>query len=86
MIKRQVTERRFKCPSCGYIAVAYKSSARRTKVNHLKKLYCPFCKDEHNFIQLSKYEQKFGKEEVISSLLLQQNVNDYKKEIAVENN
>lgn len=61
MVKRQVTERRFKCPFCGYIAVAYKSSARRTKVNHLKKLYCPFCKDEHNFIQLSKYEQELKK-------------------------
>ena len=54
-IKHNVTERRFKCPSCNYVYTAYKNSARRTKQGHLKKLYCPFCKDTHNFIQLSKY-------------------------------
>lgn len=55
-MKRNVTERRFKCNECGYIATAFKSSHKRTKVNHLKKMWCPFCKDTHNFVQLSKYE------------------------------
>jgi transcription elongation factor Elf1 len=55
-MKRNVTERRFKCPKCGFITVAYKRSNHRTKQGHQKNLYCPFCKDTHNFTQLSKYE------------------------------
>lgn len=55
-MKRMTTERRFKCPSCNYIATAYKKSSRMTSKEHLKKLYCPFCKDTHNFIQLSKWD------------------------------
>ena len=57
-MKRNVTERRFKCPTCGYIATAYKKSSRRTSTAHLKVMWCPFCKDEHNFSQISKYEQE----------------------------
>lgn len=56
MKKMCVTERRFKCPDCGYIATAYKKSSRETKTGHLKVMYCPFCKDTHNFIQMSRYE------------------------------
>lgn len=56
-MKRNVSERRFKCPKCGFIATAYKKSSRRTPEKHLKNLWCPFCKAEHNFIQLSRYEQ-----------------------------
>lgn len=55
-MKKNNTERRFKCPSCDYIATAYKKSSRRTAENHLKKIYCPFCRDTHNFIQLSRWE------------------------------
>lgn len=56
MKKQSVYERRFKCPTCGYIATAFKKSSRRTAEKHLKNMYCPFCKNEHNFIQLSRYE------------------------------
>lgn len=56
MKKRNVSERRFKCPNCGYIAVAYKNSGKMTAKNHKKNMWCPFCKDEHNFIQISYYE------------------------------
>ena len=55
-MKKNVCERRFKCPTCNYIATAYKKSSRRTAEHHLKKMYCPFCRVTHNFIQLSKYE------------------------------
>lgn len=55
-MKRTVAERRFKCETCGYVATAFKKASRCTKKGHLKKLYCPFCKDEHNFVQISKYE------------------------------
>lgn len=51
-MKRNVTMRVFKCPYCNFKTIAYKSSARRTKKGHLKNLWCPFCKDEHNFIQV----------------------------------
>ena len=53
---KNVTERRFKCPQCGYVATAYKKSSRRTTTSHPKKMWCPFCKIEHNFYQLSKYD------------------------------
>lgn len=56
MKKQGITERRFKCPNCEYVATAFKKSSRRTKVGHLKKMYCPFCKEEHNFTQISRYE------------------------------
>ena len=56
MKKQNITERRFKCPTCGYIATAFKKTSRQTKVNHQKKMWCPFCKVEHNFNQISKYE------------------------------
>lgn len=55
-MRKNITERRFMCPSCGYVATAYKKSSRRTAYAHNKKLWCPFCKDEHNFAQLSKWD------------------------------
>lgn len=55
MKKRSVTPRNFKCDKCGYVTIAFKKSSRRTSVGHLKVMYCPFCKDTHNFIQISNY-------------------------------
>lgn len=55
-MRKNVTERRFKCPKCGYIATAYKKSSRRTAASHPKFMWCPFCKTEHNFVQLGKYD------------------------------
>ena len=56
MKKQNITERRFKCPTCNFVATAYKKSSRRTSKDHLKKMWCPFCKTERNFVQLSKWE------------------------------
>ena len=56
MKKKSVTERRFKCPKCGYVATTFKKSSRRSSEGHLKIMWCPFCKDEHNFIQLNRYD------------------------------
>ena len=55
-MKKTTNERRFKCPTCGYVLTAYKKASRMTSKGHPKKLYCPFCKDTHNFIQLSKWD------------------------------
>lgn len=54
-MRKNTTRRTFKCDKCGYVAIAYKKSSRRTSVGHLKNMYCPFCKDTHNFIQISDY-------------------------------
>ena len=54
-MKKNMTERIFKCPKCNYRQIAYKKSSRLTKVGHLKNLWCPICKDEHNFVQISKW-------------------------------
>lgn len=56
MRKRNMTERRFKCDICGYVATAYKKSNHRTSAKHIKHMYCPFCKTIQGFVQLSKYE------------------------------
>ena len=55
MKKRQVTERIFQCPICKYKAVAFKKSNRKTSVGHCKNMWCPFCKEEHNFIQIPSW-------------------------------
>lgn len=54
--KQSVTERRFKCPTCNFVATAYKKSSRRTSKDHIKTMWCPFCKKEKDFKQLSQYE------------------------------
>ena len=56
MAKKQMTQRKFKCPECGYVLFAFKRASQKTPKGHLKKLWCPRCKDEHNFIQLSEWE------------------------------
>ena len=57
-MRKNVTERYFKCPECGTILTAYKKSSRRTSVNHIKHMYCYKCKEVRPFVQLSKYMQQ----------------------------
>ena len=57
-MRKNVTERYFKCPECGTVLTAYKKSSRRTSVNHIKHMYCYKCKEVRPFIQLSKYMQQ----------------------------
>lgn len=52
---KNVTERRFVCPECKFIYTAYKKSNRKTKTNHLKDLYCIFCKKTIQMPQLPKW-------------------------------
>lgn len=54
-MRKNVTERFFKCSECGTVLTAYKKSSRRTGANHIKHMYCHKCKEVHPFIQLSKY-------------------------------
>lgn len=56
MKKRNMTERRFKCSGCGSIQTAYKSSAIRTASGHIKTMYCIYCKQNKDFIQI-KYNK-----------------------------
>ena len=49
--QKNVTERRFKCPVCKTIQVAYKSSAHRTAEGHIKTMWCYWCKAERQFVQ-----------------------------------
>ena len=53
--QKNVTERRFKCPVCKTIQVAYKSSAHRTAEGHIKTMWCYWCKAERQFMQY-KYD------------------------------
>jgi RNase P subunit RPR2 len=59
MRKQSMTERRFKCGSCGAIIVAYKSSSRRTAEGHIKTMWCPWCKEVKDFTQY-KYNLTLG--------------------------
>jgi len=54
--RKQLVQRRFKCPVCGYVIIAFKKASFKTPNGHLKKLWCPRCKDEHNCIQISEWE------------------------------
>lgn len=55
-MRKRMIQRCFKCPTCGYVVYAFKQASQKTPKGHLKKLWCPKCKDEHNFIQLSEWE------------------------------
>lgn len=50
-MKKDVTERRFKCNECKAIMTAYKYSSRRTPEGHIKTMYCPWCKKVTDFTQ-----------------------------------
>lgn len=43
----------FECPECGMRLTAPKRRSRMTPNGHLKSLYCPRCKTERKFIQVS---------------------------------
>lgn len=46
------TERRFECPICKEKVTAYKKSSRRTKVGHIKHMWCYKCKAIQGFVQI----------------------------------
>lgn len=55
MKKQPMTERWFKCPECGAVFRAFKSSAKRTSAGHVKDLYCPWCKKDRKMVQIKYY-------------------------------
>lgn len=55
MKKQPMTERWFKCPDCGSVFRAFKSSAKRTSAGHVKDMYCPWCKKEEKMVQIRYY-------------------------------
>lgn len=54
-MRKNTTERCFKCPKCNSVIIAYKKSSRRTAPNHIKTMYCYKCKDVEDFVQLKYY-------------------------------
>lgn len=46
--------RDFKCPVCGYTHSASKKCSAMTGMGHIKTMYCPFCKEERDFIQIGQ--------------------------------
>ena len=54
-MRKNVTERVFKCPVCGSITIAYKKSSRRTAANHVKTMWCYKCKKGEDFTQVKYY-------------------------------
>ena len=55
MKKRTVHERIFECPDCQNKMTAWKKDSRRTAIGHIKDMYCPYCKAEKKFVQISNY-------------------------------
>ena len=43
--------RLFQCPSCGRFVPATKMKSR-TVIGHIKTMYCFFCREEQDFIQV----------------------------------
>lgn len=54
-MRKNVTERVFKCPVCGSVTIAYKKSSRRTATNHVKTMWCYKCKKVEDFTQVKYY-------------------------------
>ena len=54
-MRKNVTERVFKCPVCGSVTIAYKKSSRRTAANHVKTMWCYKCKKVEDFTQVKYY-------------------------------
>ena len=52
--KSTYTMRVFKCPVCGGVLLAAKKSNKRTKVGHIKDLFCPYCNDVRKFVQVGE--------------------------------
>jgi rubredoxin len=55
--------RLFQCPVCGFYLNAAKA-IRITPIQHIKTMWCPMCREEHDFIQVDEwevaYEQNFA--------------------------
>lgn len=51
MKKRAFEMRLFRCPECERTIKAAKTKGRMTAAGHIKTMYCPFCKEERDFIQ-----------------------------------
>ena len=43
--------RQFQCPSCGRFVPATKIKSR-TAIGHIKTMYCFFCQEEQDFVQV----------------------------------
>ena len=52
MKKRSYTMRYFKCCSCGTPRSATKASAKRTKIGHIKTMFCCVCNKVTDFEQV----------------------------------
>lgn len=46
----KVVIRYFRCPECSSVTVAPKRSSMQTAIGHIKTMYCPFCKEERDFV------------------------------------
>ena len=62
-MKKQTSERRFRCTVCGTIQTAWKKSSKKTKVTHIKTMYCYKCKLVQDFIQISNYGEWYNDKE-----------------------
>lgn len=54
-MRKNVSERTFKCPNCNTIHKAFKKSSRRTAIGHIKHMYCYKCKEIVGMEQVSNY-------------------------------
>lgn len=46
---------RFFCTNCGNEGLpCYRNAGQQRMGGHLKKLYCPHCKEEHNFVEIKE--------------------------------
>lgn len=43
------------CPWCGFQMPIFRRAAKGRKIGHLKKMWCPKCQHEHNFVQLDEW-------------------------------
>ena len=54
-MRKNVTERVFKCPCCDTKMTAYKKSSRRTSNGHIKHMFCYVCKEVKGFVQIDNH-------------------------------
>lgn len=52
MKKRSFDMRTFRCPECGGTAKAAKRADRRTGPGHIKTMWCPWCRDMRDMVQI----------------------------------
>lgn len=50
--RKEIYIRTFRCPDCGHEMYASKRSSHKTKIGHLKRLWCPWCKAMKNMEQV----------------------------------